>query len=104
MGDLARANLRAFESDASDVAVNASGPSPITTLELVKLVIEVTGSKLEPEFVAPDPTKVRLTSGGAFKIDHALAEKTIGWRPEVGMREGIDRLVKWIEKSGGTRP
>ena len=32
VGDLARANRMAFESAATDVAVNISGPAPVTTL------------------------------------------------------------------------
>ena len=29
--------------------------------------------------------------------DHAAAEKAIGWKPEIDMREGIRRLLKWRE-------
>jgi UDP-glucose 4-epimerase len=96
VGDLARANCMALEAAATDVAVNASGPAPITTLELVKLVAELSGRPdLEPELVPPDPGKVRLTSGGAFRIDHSAAWTAIGWAPEVDMREGLRRLLTW---------
>jgi UDP-glucose 4-epimerase len=100
VGDLARANCMALEAAATDVAVNASGPEPITTLELVKLVAELSGRPdLEPELTPPDPGKVRLTSGGAFRIDHAAARAAIGWAPEVGMREGLRRLLTWRDQS-----
>ena len=33
----------ALESAATDVAVNTSGPAPVTTLELVKMVTELAG-------------------------------------------------------------
>lgn len=96
VGDLARANRMALESPATDVAVNASGPSPITTLELARMVAELAGRPdLEPELVPPDPGKVRLTSGGAFRIDHSAARAAIGWEPQVGMREGLRRLLAW---------
>jgi UDP-glucose 4-epimerase len=105
VGDLARANCMAFESAATNIAVNCSGPSPITTLELVRLVAELSGRPdLEPEMVEPDPAEVRLTSGGAFRIDHAAAEKAIGWRPEVGMREGLQRLLGWRDGAGTNAP
>jgi UDP-glucose 4-epimerase len=98
VGDLARANCMALEAAATDVAVNTSGPEPVTTLELVKLVAELSGRPdLQPELVQPDPGKVRLTSGGAFHIDHAAAKDAIGWSPEVGMREGLRRLLAWRE-------
>ncbi len=97
VADVARANLAAFESAATDMAVNVSGPEPITTGELVRLVLEYCGSKLQPE-VRPDPPgTVRLTSGGAFHIPHDKAGELIGWRPEVHMKEGIARLLKWRE-------
>lgn len=97
VGDLANANAQAFESDASDIAVNVSGPAPITTLSLVKLVTELSGSKAEPEHIEPAAGKVRLTSGGAFNVDHTEAQRVIGWQPEVDMREGIGRLLRWRE-------
>ncbi|HWB46085.1 MAG TPA: NAD-dependent epimerase/dehydratase family protein [Hyphomicrobiaceae bacterium] len=99
VSDVARANLAALASPATNVAVNISGPKPTTTLEIVRLVIELEGSRVEPEHVAPDPSKVRLTSGGAWRLDHALAERTIGWRPQVDMREGVRRLIAWRKQS-----
>ena len=40
------------------------------------------------------------TPGGAWALDHTLAEQTIGWRPQVDMREGIRRLIAWREATG----
>ncbi|BAT60328.1 dTDP-glucose 4,6-dehydratase [Variibacter gotjawalensis] len=100
VGDVARANAAAFEAKATDVQVNVSGPAPTTTLELVQMVCEATGSDLKPEHVEPPAGKVRLTSGGAFKIDHTAAGKAIGWKPEVDMREGIRRLIEWRDETG----
>ena len=37
--------------------------------------------------------------GGDWSVDHSAAERTIGWRPEVDMREGIRRLIAWREAS-----
>jgi UDP-glucose 4-epimerase len=99
VSDVARANLAALAADATDTVVNISGPAPVTTLELVRLVTELAGSDLEPERIAPDPGKVRLTSGGAWRLDHAAAERLLGWRPEVDMREGIRRLLAWRDRT-----
>jgi UDP-glucose 4-epimerase len=100
VSDVARANAAAFAADVTNVAVNISGPRPVTTLEIVRLVTQLSGKDLEPEHVDPDPGKVRLTSGGAWALDHTLAEQTIGWRPQVDMREGIRRLIAWREATG----
>jgi UDP-glucose 4-epimerase len=100
VSDVAHANAAAFAANATDVAVNISGPKPTTTLEIVRLVTELAGKELEPEHIEPEAGKVRLTSGGAWQLDHSLAERVIGWRPEVDMREGIRRLIAWREASG----
>ncbi|HEY7547962.1 MAG TPA: NAD-dependent epimerase/dehydratase family protein [Hyphomicrobiaceae bacterium] len=99
VSDVARANAAALASNATDVTLNVSGPAPVTALEIVRLVTELAGKDLEPEHIAPDPRKVRLTAGGAWRLDHTAAERTIGWRPEVDMREGIRRLIAWREQS-----
>ena len=100
VSDAARANAAAFTADASNVAVNISGPKPTTTSEIVKLVTELSGKNLAPEHIEPEPGKVQLSSGGAWKMDHALAGKVLGWKPQVDMREGIRRLLAWRESSG----
>ena len=101
VGDAARANARAFEAAAGDVAVNISGPAPVTTLELVRLVTRLAGSDLVPEHVEPQAGRVRLTSGGAFRIDHSAALQAIGWAPETSMEEGLARLIRWRDAAAG---
>ncbi len=95
VGDIARANLAAFESAATDLAVNVSGPSVVTTRELVQIILDYCDSDLTPETRPDAPGKVRLSTGGAFEIPHALAGEAIGWQPQVDMREGLARLLKW---------
>ncbi|MCP5267135.1 MAG: NAD-dependent epimerase/dehydratase family protein [Burkholderiaceae bacterium] len=98
--DVARANLAAFVSSATDVAVNVSGPAPVTTGEIVRMVLDYCGSELEPVMQPDPPGTVRLTSGGAFHIPHERAGEVIGWQPEIGMKEGIARLLQWRESQG----
>ena len=57
VSDVARANVAALASGATNVAVNVSGPRPVTTLELVRLVTELAGKDLAPEHVEPDPAR-----------------------------------------------
>ena len=97
VADAARANCAAFESTACDVAVNVSGPEPVTLAELVQMVLDYCESDLKPETRADPPGTVRLTSGGAFHIPHQLAGELNGWQPKVGMKEGIRRLLAWRE-------
>ena len=104
VSDVARANVAAFQSNATDVAVNVSGPDPITTGDLVRLVLEYCKSDLQPEIRPDPPGTVRLTSGGAFHIPHELAKKLLGWEPCVSMREGVARLLAWRERKEVAKP
>lgn len=98
--DVARANADAFAAEATDVALNISGPAPITTGEIARLIATAAGrADLTPEFVSPDPGKVRLTSGGAWVMPHAKATQLLGWTPRIGMAEGIARLIAWRDRS-----
>jgi nucleoside-diphosphate-sugar epimerase len=54
-----------------------------------------------PVFVGETAGKVRLTSGGAFRIAHEKAFSAIGWKPEVEMREGLSRLIRWLKEGNG---
>ena len=101
VSDVARANACAFAAQATGIAVNISGPRPVTTLDIVRIVTMAAGTTIAPEHVAPDPGKVRLTSGGAWRMDHAAAERLIGWRPKVEMEDGIRRLLAWREAEEG---
>jgi UDP-glucose 4-epimerase len=89
--------VAALWNAATDVAVNVSGPAPITTGELVRLVLDYCNSDLQPEIKPDPPGTVRLTSGGAFHIPHDLAGQHIGWEPKVSMAEGVARLLAWRE-------
>ena len=95
--DVARANLCAFTADTTDTSLNISGPEPVTTGKIVELVTTLSGRNIAPEYTTPDPGKVRLTSGGAWRLDHANAAAKIGWTPEISMQEGIKRLIDWLE-------
>jgi UDP-glucose 4-epimerase len=95
VGDVARANVMAFEADATDRTVNLSGPDTVTTRELINIVRDVVGSDLEPDFVPAPPGKVVLAAGGEYRIEHHAAKEAIGWAPEIDMRTGIRRLINW---------
>ena len=60
-------------------------------LELAEAVLDVTGSKSELVFEAlpvDDPTQ-RCP-------DISLAAQIMGWKPEVALREGLERTADWF--------
>jgi nucleoside-diphosphate-sugar epimerase len=71
--------------------VNIGNPDEFTVLELAQAVLDVTGSKSDIVFEAlptDDPAQRRP--------DITLAAEVLGWRPEVALRQGLERTVPWF--------
>ena len=71
--------------------VNIGNPDEFTMLELADAVLDVTGSTSQLVFEPlpeDDPTQ-RCP-------DITLAAEKLGWRPEVGLREGLQRTADWF--------
>jgi len=87
VSDLIRGMIALAESDYHH-PVNIGNPVEFTLLELAEAVIEVTSSKSEIVFEAlpTDDPQVR-------QPDTTLAKELLGWAPEVGLREGLQRTI-----------
>ncbi|HEX8598660.1 MAG TPA: SDR family oxidoreductase [Chloroflexia bacterium] len=94
--NVVNANLLACKRDeAVGLAMNVACGERISLLQLVALLNEVLGTHLEPEF-AP-------TRAGDVKhslADITLAERTLGYRVEVGFKEGLERTVEALRNAG----
>ena len=89
--DIARANLLAAESDATDEVFNIGSGTETSLRELADALLRVMGSDLPVEFGPP-----RGVNAVTRRLaDVSLAEKRLGWRAEVGLEEGLRRLVSW---------
>jgi dTDP-glucose 4,6-dehydratase len=91
VSDLIRGIIALAESGHHD-PVNVGNPDEFTLLELAEIVREVSGSSSEIVYEAlpvDDPQQRRP--------EIALARELLGWEPEVGLREGLQRT---IEQSG----
>jgi len=72
--------------------VNIGNPEELTVLELAETVLEITGSPSELLFEprpSDDPAQRRP--------DVSLAAEVCGWRPTVGLREGLHRTISWFD-------
>jgi nucleoside-diphosphate-sugar epimerase len=78
--------------DASLVGpVNIGNPDEISMLELAHFVLEVTGSVSDIVFEPlpiDDPTR-RCP-------DITMAGRELGWEPRIGLREGIERTIRYF--------
>ncbi len=89
--DVTDANIVAMETDVTDEVFNVASGTETSLLGLLKVLLKVTGSKLEPEFMparSVNPVPRRLA-------DTKKAENILGFKARVGVEEGLRRLVVW---------
>lgn len=89
--DCALANLRAMQAEASDRFYNVGTGTRTSLKELAELLLDLTGSD-RPVAYAPRSaaTLVRNRIG-----DPRRAAEEIGFTAEIGLREGLERLIAW---------
>ena len=86
--DVADAFLRAGASDATNGDVfNVGGNEPIMHRDLVDLLLRTAG-RGSVRFVEWPPEKKRIDIG-SFYSDSSKFERVTGWRPTVGLAEGL---------------
>jgi UDP-glucose 4-epimerase len=71
-----------------------------THADLVRTILEVCGSEMQPEY-REDTRAVKSAGGDHLGFSPAKAEKEIGWKPAVSLRDGVARMVAWREKQRG---
>ena len=88
VGDVVDGIIAAAEPGAGG-AFNIGTGRETSVLELVELLRGLGGAQgFEPEFAPPRTGEVQRVS-----IDPARAAKELGWRAEVGLREGLKRTL-----------
>ena len=89
--DIARANLLAADSRASDDVFNIGSGTETSLVELAATLQRVMGSSEPPEFGPP-----RTVNAVHRRLaDISRAHRSLGWKPEVDLEEGLRRLVLW---------
>jgi UDP-glucose 4-epimerase len=91
MGDIARANILAAQSDVTDKVYNIACGVETSLRELAETLLRVMGSDLDIEY-GPE----RAVNGVARRLaDTSLAREDLGFEAEVDVEEGLTRLVEW---------
>ena len=93
--DIARSNILALKSKVDDEVFNIASGIETSLEELCWLLLEVMESSLEPEYIPiPDDrqkVEVRRRLANVYK-----ARDKIGFEAKVSLREGLQRLISWI--------
>jgi nucleoside-diphosphate-sugar epimerase len=88
----ARASRRAWGR-----TINVGGGAAPTSINaLLALVAELTSTRPEAIHEPPRPGDVRIT-----EADLSLADELLGFRPRVGLREGLRRTIEWFKAEIG---
>jgi UDP-glucuronate decarboxylase len=83
--------LIALANSTCEGPMNLGNPGEVTMLELAQTIRELTGSTSEIVLkpLPVDDPKRRCPSIG-------LAERTLGWRPKVALRDGLDATIEYF--------
>ena len=90
--DIAAANLLAMKSDLTDEVFNVASGSETSLSELLDTLLSVVGKEsvsplyLEERSVNPVPRRL---------ADIEKAKEMLGFTAQVGLREGLEKLVAW---------
>lgn len=87
--DIARGAIAALRPLGYEV-INLGSDAPVVLADALAMVEELVGKKANVERSAAHKSDVRATWA-----DIGKAERLLGWRPQVTLREGIGRLVDW---------
>jgi UDP-glucose 4-epimerase len=91
VGDIARANVLAAASDVTDEVFNVASGVETSLLELAQALLQVMDSDLTVVHGPP-----RAVNGVTRRLaDTAAAHKHLGFEAQVGLLEGLTRLVNW---------
>jgi UDP-glucose 4-epimerase len=93
--DIARANLLAARADVTDMVLNIASGTETSLRALASELCAVMGTDLEPEYQA----ERKVNAVPRRLAETAAAETHLGFRAQVGLRDGLQRLVSWWQNA-----
>ena len=94
--DLVEGMYRLLLSDVSE-PVNLGNPHEMTILDFAKLIIRLSGSRSEIEFVRPKDMRTADDPNRRCP-DISRARQALGWSPVVPVEEGLQQTIAWFRK------
>ena len=89
--DIVAANLAAATRDApSGSVINIAGGSSVSLAEVIALIEEIAGEPIPVEQHPVQAGDVTRTGGSTER-----ARSLLGWSPQVGLRDGLERQLEW---------
>ncbi|HEX8746002.1 MAG TPA: NAD-dependent epimerase/dehydratase family protein [Pyrinomonadaceae bacterium] len=88
--DVARANILGMKAACADEFFNIGMGVGTTINELVEILLELTDSRLRPEYLTQEQSFVTQRIGSTEK-----AERLLGFKAGTPLRDGLRRVVEW---------
>jgi nucleoside-diphosphate-sugar epimerase len=89
--DIARGTIQALKPLGYEI-INLGGHETIKINELIRTLETLIGRKALIERYPPNPAEMQASWANVQK-----AKALLGWEPQVGLKEGIAKLVAWYE-------
>ncbi len=90
--DVVQANLLAVQCpQAPGRTFNVGSGRSTTLLELLEVLGEIFGRRIEPRFASPRPGDIHQSLA-----DITLARQVLGYRPQVGLRQGLESTARYF--------
>ena len=77
--------------------INIGSQRSYSIKELVSLISEIMGKKVSIEI---DSSRFRPYDVDTLICDYERATKLLGWKPEVTVKEGLEKTIEWVKKEG----
>lgn len=77
-------------ADVAGEAFNFAGRDRLTVLDIVRRILAMMGSTLEPTVLGLDVTEIREQ-----RVSTAKARRVLGWAPQVDMATGLAEAIDW---------
>jgi CDP-glucose 4,6-dehydratase len=74
-------------------AYNFSLDRPLTVMQVLSRIFEVTGVELAPNILGQASTEI-----SAQHLNSELARTELGWQPEIGLDDGLRRTSEWYRR------
>ena len=95
VSDLVEGILRLLRSSHPG-PMNIGNPGELSVLELAEMIRRTTGSQSPITFI-PRPQDDPMVRQPLIDLAHEV----LGWKPEVGLEEGLGRTIEWFRERAG---
>ena len=97
VANVVEANILASEAALEEgISVNCACHERTTLNDLVRQLNELLGTSIQPKYAPPRPGDIKHSYA-----DIALAQRTIGFRPNTDFKTGLKKTVAWYGENGG---